>query len=204
MALGSPIAQGKATMRLNGSACGFSLVDLLVTMALVGIISGMAVPLMKSTTDQIKLGQAAREVERELQTARLTAVSANQPSRMRFNCPATGEYRMVELVGTPSLPATADDEANRCGMSTYPYPAPDNNALTRPNHDGPVRYLDPSVSFGTVTTIEFWPDGTAHTNTGGANPWPAIAGTGTTLTLTRSGKTKSILVNGVGKIQLLP
>jgi Tfp pilus assembly protein FimT len=174
----------------------------LVTSALIAIVSGIAVPLMQNTIDQIKLGQATRQVERELQTARLAAVTANQPMRLRFDCPAAGQFRLVELVGTPKVPVAADTAANRCGLDTYPYPAIDKNPLTRPNHDGPLRQLDSSVSFSNVTTIEFWPDGTAHTNTGGTNPWPAIAGSGTTVTLARGTKTRTILVNGVGKVQI--
>ena len=157
---------------------------------------------MMNATDAIKLSQATRQVERELQTARLKAVSANQPIRVRFDCPATGQYRMVELVGTPTVPASADSAANRCALASYPYPAADSNVLTRPNHDGPLRTIDPSVSFSGATTIEFWPDGSAHTNSAGTDPWPAIAGTGTMVTLVRKSITKSILVNGVGKIQI--
>jgi hypothetical protein len=175
----------------------------MVTAALIAIVGAMAVPIMTNVAGSIKLGTATRDVERELQTARLTAVSSNQPMRFRFDCPAAGQYRLVELVGTPGVPAAADNAANRCALSTYPYPGDaDKNPLTRPNHDGPLRRLDASVSFSGVTTIEFWPDGTAHTNSAGTNPWPAIAGSGTTVTLVRSGKTKTILVNGVGKIQV--
>jgi prepilin-type N-terminal cleavage/methylation domain-containing protein len=184
------------------AACGFSLLELIVTAALIAIIAAMAVPIMTNVNGSIKLNTSTRSVERELQTARLTAVSANQPMRLRFDCPAAGQFRIVELVGTPSVPAAADSAANRCGLASYPYPAGDTNPLTRPNHDGPLRYLDPSVSFSGVTTIEFWPDGTAHTNTAGTNPWPAIAGSGTTVTLVRAGKTKTILVNGVGRVQV--
>jgi hypothetical protein len=111
---------------------------------------------------------------------------------------------MTELVGTRSLPAAADNAANRCSMTDYPYPAPDKNPITRPNNDGPLRTLDPTVSFQTASTIEFWPDGTAHTNTGGTNPWPPIAGAGTNIILLRKTVTKTILVNGIGKVQLLP
>lgn len=178
--------------------------ELLVTTALIAIISAMAVPLMTSASEQIVLGQAARQVERELQTARLRAVSANQAMRVRFDCPAAGQFRMTELVGTPSLPAAADVAANRCSMTDYPYPALDKNPITRPNNDGPLRRMDSTVSFQTATTIEFWPDGTAHTNTGGTNPWPVIGTAGTNIILLRKTKTKTILVNGIGKVQLLP
>jgi Tfp pilus assembly protein FimT len=177
--------------------------ELLVTTAIIVIVSGMAVPLMTNAADSIKLGEATREVERELQTARLLAVSANQPMRLRFDCPAAGQYRITELVGTPALPAAADVAANRCALATYPYPSDaDKNPLTRPNHDGPLRYIDSTVSFSNVTTIEFWSDGTAHTDTGGTNPWPQIGGAGTTVTLVKGTKNKTILVNGIGKIQI--
>ena len=183
---------------------GFSLIELLMVAALVGIVSVIGVPLLGQMTGSIELGEAARQVERELQTARMAAVSANQPMRVMFNCPAAGQYRLVELIGTPAVPAAADGAVGRCSTVTYPFPAPDNNPITRPNNDGALRTLSNQVTFTTVTTIEFWPDGTAHTNTGGTNPWPPIAAPGTNIVLTRGTKTRSILVNGIGKVQLVP
>jgi prepilin-type N-terminal cleavage/methylation domain-containing protein len=183
---------------------GFSLIELLMVTALVGIVSVIGLPLLGQISGTIELGQAARQVERELQSARMTAVSANQPMRVMFNCPATSQYRMVELIGTPGVPTSADGTVGRCASDTYPFPAPDNNPITRPNNDGALKLLPSQVTFTTVTTIEFWPDGTAHTNTGGTNPWPPIAAPGTYIILTRGTKTKSILVNGIGKIQLVP
>lgn len=182
---------------------GFTLIELLMSVAVVAIVSGMAVPLMTDIAGGIKLGDATRSVERELQTARLTAVSSNQPMRVRFNCPAPGNYRMTELIGTPKVPAAGDNAVDRCALSSYPYPGDtDLSPLSRPNRDGALRTLDSSVTFTQSTTIEFWPDGSAHTDTGGTNPWPPIAGTGYSIILTRKGISKSIVVNGVGKIQL--
>ena len=183
---------------------GFSLIELLMVVALVGIVSVIGMPLLGQVAGAIELGEAARQVERELQSARMAAVAANQPVRVMFNCPVAGQYRLVELIGTPAVPAAADGVVGRCSSTTYPFPAPDNNPITRPNTDGPLRTLKSTVTFTTVTTIEFWPDGTAHTNSGLVNPWPPIASPGTSIVLTRSGKTRSILVNGIGKIQLLP
>jgi prepilin-type N-terminal cleavage/methylation domain-containing protein len=183
---------------------GFSLIELLMVVALVGIVSVIGMPLLGQVSGSIELGEAARQVERELQSARMAAVAANQPVRVMFNCPVAGQYRLVELIGTPAVPAAADGVVGRCSTTTYPFPAPDNNPITRPNNDGPLRTLKSTVAITTATTIEFWPDGTAHTDSGLVNPWPPIASPGTNIVLTRSSKTRSILVNGIGKIQLLP
>jgi prepilin-type N-terminal cleavage/methylation domain-containing protein len=183
---------------------GFSLIELLTVVALAGIVAVIGLPLLGQISGTIQLGEAARQLERELQSARMTAVSANQPVRVMFNCPLAQQYRMVELIGTPQTPAAGDGVVGRCSTTTYPFPAPDNNPITRPNNDGPLRLLPTLVTITTSTTIEFWPDGSAHTNTGGINPWPPIASPGTNIILTRGAKTKTILVNGIGKIQLLP
>jgi prepilin-type N-terminal cleavage/methylation domain-containing protein len=183
---------------------GFTLIEMLMVTTVVAIMAGMAVPLFNDMSDSIKLGEGGRQVERVLQTARMTAVSSNQPIRVRFNCPNATEYRMVELIGTPAVPNAADSATNRCTQSLYPFPAADSNPLTRPNNDGPIRYLPSDTTFQTANTIEFWPDGSAHMASGTTNPWPVIATTGTSIVLLRKGKTKTITVNGIGKITLVP
>jgi hypothetical protein len=154
-------------------------------------------------TEGYKLGQSLREVERELQTARLKAVTANRPLRVRFNCPSTGQYRAVELIGTATVPAPQDDAGNRCQESTYPTPAGDNNPLTRPNHDGPVRRLPDGVTFGTTSTLEFWPDGSVHKQDGSTLPWPVVPTAGTSITVVKGSVTRRIDINGIGKITLV-
>lgn len=181
---------------------GNTLVEMMGVMMVFGILGAMVVPMMKDATDGMRLGQAAREVERELQTARMKAVTSNRAIRVRFNCPAAKQYRMVELLGTPSAPAAADSAVNRCQQSVYPASAPDNNPLTVPNHDGPMRELHASVSFGATKTLEFWPDGSVHADTGIGNPWPVVPPAGTAITLTKGATVKTITVNGLGKIQL--
>jgi type II secretory pathway pseudopilin PulG len=184
------------------SAAGFTLVDTLLTATFLGIVAATAVPAVMDVSDSLRLGQGAREVERELQTARLRAVGTNRPIRVRFNCPAAGEYRMVELIGTPTTPAAADGALNRCVQGDYPYPPADQNPITVPNHDGPTRRLPVSVTFGAIKTLEFWPDGSVHADTGGGNPWPVLTTTGTAITVVKKTETKSITVNGLGKIQI--
>jgi prepilin-type N-terminal cleavage/methylation domain-containing protein len=180
---------------------GFSLIDMLVVVTLIGIISAIAIPTLINSINAMRLGQSAREIEREMQAAKQRAVAKSRPIRIRFNCPVVGQYRIVELIGSPSAPATADNATNRCDPVAYPFP-PDNNPLTRPNHDGPVKRLDNEVTFTAQQTIEFWSDGTAHYNNGTGDPWALIPTTGIAVTVSRAGKTSRITVNGLGKIQL--
>ncbi len=176
---------------------------MICTVSVLGILVGISVPAFQNLTEGYKLGQTVREVERELQGARLKAVTANRPIRIRFDCPAAGQYRAVELIGTPSVPAAADSAANRCQETTYPTPAADNNPLTRPNHDGPMRRLPTGITFSAANTLEFWPDCTVHQEQGATLPWPVVAAAGTSITLAKGTVTKRIDVNGVGKVTLV-
>ena len=54
---------------------------------------------------------------------------------------------------------------------------PTRNSLPRPNNDGPIQRCSRDVAFTSVQTIDFWPDGSAHTM-GATVP---IGGTGVTL-----------------------
>ena len=188
------------------SAAGFTLVDILATLAIIGTVSAMAVPQVIDAVDSMRLGMSLRDVERELQFARLKAVSTNRPMRVRFDCPSAGKIRAVELIGTPAVPDANDADAvlNRCSETAYPYlpTGGDHSRLTRPNNDGPVRTLYPGTTFTAKQTLEFWPNGTVH-NACQANcdAGPAQIAT-VTLTLSRKGKTKNITVNGFGKILL--
>jgi len=183
------------------SAAGFSFVDLVVVMAMMGTLAAIAIPAIHNMSDAIALGEAQRMIRSELQQARLKAVSSNRIMRVRFDCLGPNEFRMVELIGTPSAPAPQDTASNRCSDTAYPYPAADHNPVTVPNQDGPVKRFDPVVSFGATQTIEFRPTGTAHSvNTDGTSG-PPLAGTGAAITVTKGAVVKTVTVNAVGRVQ---
>lgn len=184
---------------------GFSLVELIVITALIATVIAIAVPSLSAYQERMRLGQTARVVERAIHQARQKAVGYNRAMRVRFNCPGPGQYRVVELLGRPSAPLAADGTDSRCGEGLYPFPAPDTDPATLPNLDGPVQQLDVKARFGTVTTLEFWPDGSVHAPPGVA-PWPILSTTGTALTITQTSgsvtRTATITVNGIGRIKL--
>ena len=194
----------KSTSRRRlASEWGYSLIDLMVTTAVIATVGAIAVPQIKNAVDGQTLGIDVRNVEREMQTAKLDAVKASQPIRLRFNCPAVGMYRRVELLGTTKTaqPNDLDNAAvTRCGTA-YPYPAPDQDPLTRPNNDGPVQRLNSSVSFLSVQTLEFRPNGTIYIETPSTNNWVPVTST-LSLTMNKGSSVKTIQVNGLGKIQI--
>jgi prepilin-type N-terminal cleavage/methylation domain-containing protein len=181
---------------------GFSLIDMMVVIAIISIIAGMAVPAFGNLSESMKLATNAREVERVLQTARLKSVTSNRPIRVRFNCPVAGQYRMVELIGSASTPDPKDSAANRCQDTVYPYPPADREPLTRPNHDGALNRLNPKVSFGAAKNLEFWPDGSVRQESGTTIPWPSF--TTTQITLVKGNQVRTITVNSLGKVTLVP
>jgi Tfp pilus assembly protein FimT len=185
------LEQGRMASRV--SSTGFSLVELLLVVGLIGALSAVALPVMTNMNESIKLSDAARLVERELQDARIKAVSSNRVLRVRLNCPTVGSIRRVEVLAT-----IVDTAADRCLQSSYPFPAADSDVMTRPNFDGPVRTL-PVGATVTSTVIQFAPDGTAGEVVNGV---PQVIGTTVTLTIARAGKSKSVTINGTGKILL--
>ena len=175
--------------------------DTLATLAVFATVSAISVPLVTNAFEGQRLGVETRNVERELQSARLSAVATNRPIRVRFNCPVTGAYRRVEVIGTVNVPHADDAEARAVARCGYPFPAADSNPLTRPNNDGPTLRLYSSVTFTAVATLEFWPDGTVHVP-GATNPWPRLGATDATITVAKGSSTKSIKVNSLGKIRI--
>jgi hypothetical protein len=133
-------------------------------------------------------------VERELQSARLKAVTNNTKLRVRTNCPSAGYVRTVEVVGN----AVVDTATNRCETTPYPFPAADTEVTTRPNHDGPVRVLPDGTSVGSLV-LEFTPDGTVMNVVSNV---PERIDSVVSLTVQRNYKSKSVTINGAGKIQL--
>jgi len=172
---------------------GFSVIELMMVVLMIGTLAAIATPVMKDMTASIKLNEAARMVEREMADARLKAVSSNRVIRVRLNCPSAGYIRSVEVLGT-----AADDASNRCMTTSYPFPPADDDIMTRPNFDGPVRVLS-SPATVTNQVLQFSPDGTAVNVISGV---PTTITTPVVVTISRNGSSKTVTVNNVGKIQL--
>ena len=137
---------------------GFSMVDLLVVLGMVGVLAGVAAPLMSGAFRRSVSMGAGRHIAGQIRSARLAAVTANRPMRVRFNCPAAGQYRVLEVTGDGAI----DNDANRC---SYPYPDTDPNAA--PNLDGPIMYLPDGITFSATQDLQISTAGLITPMTGG-------------------------------------
>ncbi|MBC8095375.1 MAG: prepilin-type N-terminal cleavage/methylation domain-containing protein [Akkermansiaceae bacterium] len=75
----------------------FTLVELMVVVALIGIMTAMILPEMRGTYEDALLRSASRELLDAFSVAHSRAVSFNQPHRVSLNR-VTGEYRVEKRV----------------------------------------------------------------------------------------------------------
>jgi type IV fimbrial biogenesis protein FimT len=116
---------------------GFTLFELLVVIALIAILSAVAIPTLSESTNRNAVWTTAEQIGGQIRQARLKAVTRNQRFRVTFDCPAVGQYRVLAVQGDPAI----DDAADRCSQS-YDF-------------DSAIYSVPPNVSFGDdVPTLE--------------------------------------------------
>lgn len=64
---------------------GFTLVELLFAIVLIGILSGLAVPSLRGFTAKMRLQSALEQITADLYYARTLAVRSGRPVVLRFN-----------------------------------------------------------------------------------------------------------------------
>lgn len=92
---------------------GYSLIELLVGVGLIGILSAITVPLVLESSRRSNLYGASERVGALVRQTRLKAISQNRNYRVRFDCPSTNQVRALVLTGN----ALVDDAANRCSLT---------------------------------------------------------------------------------------
>lgn len=98
---------------------GFSFVELMVVIALVGLLSAIGLPSLLRSLPEKRLKNAARSLYADLQKARLQAVKENAMAFMQFT-PADGSYVLyVDEDGDKSLDITVDRLVMQVGLNDY-------------------------------------------------------------------------------------
>ena len=158
-------------------------------------LAAIVAPTFSNFIDANRAAVSARQVERELQAARLKAVSAGRSLRVRLNCPVAGQLRVLEVTGV----AATDGAADRCDPVAFPSPGPRDSLRSTPSLDSPVIYLpDGAVVLSTVQEFQFDARGSAYSVTSDGTV-TALAGD-IVLTVTHKSWSHTLRVNPVGRI----
>lgn len=108
-------------MRVIGSASGFTLMEMMVTIAIIAVISVVAVPSFIGRLPARRLESAAGEVSTAIQIARLSAVKENAQATLLLDVNAESYSVTVNgrTVKRGNLPAGVDLQAvNLSGQAT--------------------------------------------------------------------------------------
>jgi type II secretion system protein H len=79
----------------TGCSRGFTLTELLIVLAIVGVLSAMAVPMLSQWWHDLEYRAAARRVVSIMREARSRAIATNREHRVEYE-PANRRYRMMQ------------------------------------------------------------------------------------------------------------
>jgi len=160
--------------RSSGPHRGFSLMELLITLAVALILAAMAVPLLRSSMRDYQLRSAVSSVTGAIQATRYRALSAGYPFRLVLNS-ATGTSQ----------------------IQSEPPPAV---AFSNVGNATPLSGSSVAAVLNTDTTLEFHPSGRVLCPVGTVDATTGV----TTFTLTLNGKTETITISRYGNINVTP
>jgi prepilin-type N-terminal cleavage/methylation domain-containing protein len=92
---------------------GYSLIELLVSLGLIGVVSAISIPLVLESSRRNDLFAASERVGALVRQTRLKAISQNRTYRVRFDCPSANQARGLVLTGN----ALVDNAGNRCSVT---------------------------------------------------------------------------------------
>ena len=170
--------QERQIARGPGSSRGFSLIELMVVVAIVLVMLKISMPIVNSSMRAMHLGSAASSLAAGIQNARYQAISNGCPMSITVS---TGSYQLAaeSITGTPPTCTT-----------TF---------VNVPGDMGLIQYAtsDISLTSGT-TTLYLNPNGTVTTVATGGVP------TNFSLVLTPANgtATKTVNVSGVGNVKV--
>ncbi len=157
------------------SARGYTLIEVLITVGLIGVVTAISVPVFMESNARSNLWSGAERIGAAIRQARLRAISTNNSFRVVFNCPEANELRTLIMTGD----AVIDDDAGRCGDTL--------------DGDSGVIELPTGVGYDVAgtTSLQVTGRGVFSAN-GGAIPLD--------ISVTHGGSTRTLTVSGTGQI----
>ncbi|MFN0132185.1 MAG: Tfp pilus assembly protein FimT/FimU [Phycisphaerales bacterium] len=109
-------------MKARRLASGFSLVELLITLAVLGIISAIVAPRYASSMERYRAGAAVRRVMADLVLAQSAARAASATRRVVFDV-NNAEYVIEGVAAADALPGQPRGTSTRVHLGGEPYRA---------------------------------------------------------------------------------
>jgi len=148
------------------SPAGFTLIELMVVIAIIGIMTALMIPEMKGSFQDALLRSSSRELINVFDLAYSRAVSLNQKRLVLLN-EQTGQYQVEKQVmenGQENF-VPADDMPGNNGQLDPRIAVKFHQPEESPSDDNtPAKTPAPAVESGKASddvTIAFYPDGTA-------------------------------------------
>src|SRR4029453_1209656 len=155
---------------------GYSMVELLITLGLIGVVSAISVPVFMESNARSALWSGSEQIGASIRSARLKAISQNTTYRVTFNCPDPNERRT--LIGTGDK--KVDEDKGRCSQTLV--------------GDSGIVQLPVGVAYKVddkATALEVTGRGIFSANGGGIP---------LTITVTHGAATRTLTVSGTGQI----
>ncbi|MBN1756439.1 prepilin-type N-terminal cleavage/methylation domain-containing protein [bacterium] len=117
--------QGKFLKMINvkGNQSAFSLIELAIILAIIGILAVIAIPNIMEMSPRIRLNNAAQGIATDLQFARIRSITIGKECRLNFNV-SEERYTIEEgnrSSGSTSWTTIADQEERKFNDSSNIY-----------------------------------------------------------------------------------
>ena len=78
------------------SSAGFTLIESLIVVAVVGVLGAMTAPVVSAGLDRYEVISTSQQVAGVIRTTRLQSVGRNMILRVRFDFPDVGQFQVVD------------------------------------------------------------------------------------------------------------